>query len=133
MGISLKNLARHLALALLLAFPIAVGGGAGCGTAYQVCDVVCDCTKCNDRTWDECELEINRMLDTAEAYDCVDEMDTFVDCVQNDSECDDTAFSIEDCLEDYADLAECIDDNSDLINFGAGTGTGQDDGDPPAG
>lgn len=126
------TLLRHASLALLLLSPVAVGLGSGCGTAYDVCEVVCDCTKCNDRTRDECEIEVGRMLEVADAYECTDEMDVYVECVTNDFECDDTTFSSNDCAEDFADLFECIDDNSDIIDLGS-AGAGEGEGEGPAG
>lgn len=126
---TLAKLFRHAALAAFLLSPVAVGLGSGCGTAYDVCEVVCECTKCSDRARDECEIEVDRMVDVASAYDCVDDMDVYVECVMTDSDCDDTSFSSNDCAEDFADLADCIDDNSDIISFGS-VGAGQG---PPAG
>ena len=111
-----KTVLRHAALATVLAFPFAVGMGSGCGRAQEVCDVVCDCVLCNDRTEDDCIIELDRMIERAEAYDCVQEADDYFDCAINKGDCDDNVFDANDCIEDeLADVLDCIEDNSDII------------------
>jgi hypothetical protein len=126
----LKLALRHAALAAALALPFAISS-QGCGTAYSVCDVVCECTHCNDRTHDECIIGVDRLLDVGDAYDCSEDVDAYLDCVENDSDCDDTAFDANDCVQDeLQDVFECLDDNSDILGNNV-IGEGEGEGPPP--
>ncbi len=120
---------RHLALATMLALPVSIGVGSGCGQAHDICDVVCECTKCNDRSEDNCLNEISRMIDKAAAYDCSDDMDKYVECVVSDNDCDDASFSANACFADeLQDVLECIDDASDITGPIVGEGEGEGEG-----
>ncbi len=126
---------RHAVLATTLALPLTMAFGQGCGQAHDVCDRVCECTRCSDRTRDNCLIEFNRMVEVAAAYDCSDDMDKYVACIVSDSDCKDTRFSADDCQADeQVDLLKCMDDSSDYVFLGSTGAIGEGEGEgPPAG
>src|SRR5690606_29202815 len=72
---------------------------------------------------DSCEIEVDRMIEVAAAYECEAEADAYFECVLADNECEDTQFTADDCnMEELVDLLECIADSSELIGAISGSG-----------
>jgi hypothetical protein len=128
---SLRILAKHAALALFISAPVGIiAANQGCGLNHDFCDVYCECELCNDRSEDACQVQIGAALDAADEYDCTEEAEAYIECLMDESDCDDddNQFEVEpDCLEnELDDLNDCIDDNSDLdvVMQGPGPGPG---------
>jgi hypothetical protein len=114
-----RTIVRHVVLALAIATPVGVvAANQGCGLNHDFCDVYCECELCNDRSEDACQVQIGAALDAADEYDCAEEAEAYIECLIDESDCedDDNQFEVEpDCLEnELDDLNDCIDDNSDL-------------------
>ena len=110
---------RRMAIITTLGLPFILLQPA-CSTAGNICDAICECTKCNDRAEDECEIQVNAALDVADSYGCNDEADSAVECTLDNNDCDDTSFEVSaKCADDFEDLARCVDDNSATDIFGA--------------
>lgn len=129
-----KSALSHTLLSAFLLTPLALAlGGPGCGQAVTVCDLVCECTHCSDRAEDACIINVDRMIETAAAYDCTEDFDKYVECIEKDGDCNDTNFTADDCLADeLVDLLECMNDESDIMaSTGAIIGEGEGETAPP--
>lgn len=105
-------------LAALLVFG-AVGAlfTPGCGNAAaDVCDAKCDCERCPDREYSECEIEVNNTIDNADAYGCSDQYAQWEDCALAKSVCRNEHWGLDhgDCSGEAKILNDCIEDNSAL-------------------
>lgn len=129
----LKQAVSHAALSMFLATPLALAFvGQGCGQAVEVCDVVCECEHCSDRAEDLCLIEVDRILERAEAYGCDSEAEELLDCVVDDNDCDDANFTFNDCLIDEGvELQECMNDESDIMGSTGAIGEGEGETAPP--
>jgi hypothetical protein len=148
-----KTFLKRLAFLALFATPsvIAVMPAGGCSKGKNLCDLICDCTKCSDRGFDDCVDQINGGVATAKAYECEVELNAVYDCYTQEFDCDDRDNTIDhpcsaqflpgsagctngnpDCEDEERDLGECIADNSDL-NGNAGPGPAPAPGPGPGG
>jgi hypothetical protein len=117
------------------ALPIGAVIAPGCGgLPSDVCDVICECERCNDRAEDECLIRANRRQDTAAAYGCEDESDDYGNCVVDNNNCEQSQFQPGTrCNDDYQILLDCMVDNSAVINISSGNNgqTGPDQSGSP--
>jgi hypothetical protein len=60
-----------------------------CSRAAEVCGAQCDCELCSDRKYDMCKIEVSASIDEANAYDCGDDYQAYLDCRLDRSECAD--------------------------------------------
>ena len=94
-------------------------GFAGCaGPAGDLCDAECGCELCSDRKYDMCKLDINGNIDVANAYDCGDAYQAYLDCKISRSACTDYNWHLQnnDCDPQHKDYNDCVDAASALDN-----------------
>ena len=88
----------------------------GCGNDYQdLCQRVVDCYKGNEADVDACVVDAETERDEAAVYDCEDQYDALIECIDSKFQCGDDEDEVEDACEDEDDeLDDCIDKGSDL-------------------
>ncbi|MBW2522872.1 MAG: hypothetical protein JRI23_01790 [Deltaproteobacteria bacterium] len=95
-----------------------------CSRASEFCDAMCECEHCNDRKKDECVIGTETAIDQADAYDCGDDYDEYLQCVLDEADCDENDWRVEgdDCDNEQESYWECVADASDR-DPGGSTGT----------
>lgn len=66
------------------------GGALACSHAQAVCELICECEHCNDQ--DEiiaCDQFAGAQA-VADAYECSDEYDAYLTCIEEKGDCDET-------------------------------------------
>ena len=96
---------------------------SACGRAAELCDAMCECELCSDRKLEECEISTDTAIDEADAYDCADDFDAYLQCQLDEADCDEHNWRVEDdsCDSERDDYVECVSDASDLGVVGGGT------------
>jgi hypothetical protein len=91
-------------------------GLTACSRAAEICDAICECELCSDRKYDECKIDVNRGIDEANAYDCGDLYQTYLDCTLDRAQCTERSYHLEqnDCDNEGLDYHNCVDAASDL-------------------
>lgn len=69
---------------LLLGF---LGNAGGCSSAETVCELICDCSHCNDLEMDLVCFQYKVQEATAEAYDCSEQWEAQMTCIQEKGTC----------------------------------------------
>jgi len=89
---------------------------AGCHRSSEICDIICECEKCSDHSYDECIIKFDAAEDFAAAYDCSDQYNQAYDCVAaNSKNCVANDFSPDPaCDDDIQKINECTNSNSSL-------------------
>ncbi len=80
---------------------------AGCDIR-EYCEAWRNCVGGNDEDEKACREQLRTQEDVADIYDCEDDFDTYLQCLINDSECDNDYY-YSDCGDQYEDLDHCID------------------------
>ena len=102
---------RRVSFFAITATPMFLLVAPACSTAGDLCDLICDCQKCNDRALDNCEIGVDALIDASDAYGCNDDADTATQCVIDNNDCNNNNFQISNkCLDDLQDLSRCIGD-----------------------
>ncbi|AKT37871.1 uncharacterized protein CMC5_020140 [Chondromyces crocatus] len=104
----MNKLKALLLMTMLGTLPAACGGAAA-----SYCDLVCDCSGCNDNQYDECLTNTQAALDKAAIYDCGDEWDDLEECVFDEYSCRRGDFSLAVCFRELAEAEVCVHDRSD--------------------
>ncbi len=109
---------RAVYLGGLVAWLFLAGAAAtGCSRAAEYCDAKCECELCNDRKYDACVIDKAADIDEADAYDCGDDYDKYLQCRLDESDCDNhhwTTNDPDDCDSERDDWHDCRDDASSL-------------------
>jgi hypothetical protein len=107
-------------LLLLSVTPVAAVLAPGCaGNPGELCDLRCECTHCNDLAEEFCLIDEQADQDRADAYDCADEYDTWIECAIDHNDCNDenNNFTIdESCSDERQELVECEANASSLTS-----------------
>lgn len=91
--------------ALLCAF-----GGVGCSPYGTYCADKMDCEGGNDNDIEACEIQMSADADTADVWDCGDDWDFYLECLEAESHCDNDNWTTDtDCDDERHDLNVCID------------------------
>jgi hypothetical protein len=93
-------------------------GLTACSRAAEICDAMCECELCSDRKYDDCKIEVNSGIDQADAYECGDVYQTFLDCRLSRAQCTERSWHLEqtDCENEYRDVSDCVTAASALDN-----------------
>ncbi len=118
---------RSLGQIMVVSTAAALATGCG-GLAEDYCDALCECEKCNDRQAEECLINADEILDTADAYECSGPAEDYYNCTIDSSVCEDNSWnlvdeSLEVCTELQAQIYQCMADHSAVLS----------DGQPPSG
>jgi hypothetical protein len=89
-----------------------------CSRAGELCSAECDCELCSDRKYDMCKIEMNSNLDEANAYDCGDDYDAYLDCRLDRAQCDHHSWHLDqnDCQSELTRYHDCVTAASSLDN-----------------
>lgn len=103
--------------AFLIALALGASTQACGGDAGEICDLACDCERCNDEEYDECVVDVEATIDIASAYGCDAEADDLSACIIDRADCVGDEFTYDNgCGPEVIDLAICIDRESSLDN-----------------
>ena len=76
--------------------------------AAGLCRDVCDCEGCSNSEEEACIEAADEALSDAEREGCTEELDAYVDCLEDAFKCDDdNAVFTEDCSDEVEDLSDC--------------------------
>jgi len=86
------------------------------------CEEAMDCLDGNDEDLKSCKAQVRHEKERARIYDCSDDHDDWVECLFDDSDCEDYEgtdyWTDEDkCDDDWEDYIECLDDESKVIDL----------------
>lgn len=102
--------------ALLAAALVAICAASGLGCKDYVedrCELICDCQECNEEQEETCMLETEAALDVADAYECSDQMEAYLDCETEKYRCFEQSYQIGGaCRPEQDELFSCMDDTS---------------------
>lgn len=70
---------------VLLGFLTSLGG---CSSGRTVCELICDCSHCNDFETDLVCFQFESQEAVAEAYDCAEQWEAQMTCIQEKGTCD---------------------------------------------
>ena len=71
----------------MLALAASVLSGGCESSAENVCELVCECTHCNDFEEERSCAHLEWQADVAESYDCTSEFDDWAKCVEDNGRC----------------------------------------------
>ena len=88
----------------------------GCGNDYEdICQEMIDCYGGNDTDVAVCVVDAETEADEAAVYDCEDEYDALIECIEQEFVCSEDDDDWDDkCESEDDDLDDCIDRESSL-------------------
>lgn len=96
-------MATGLALGAMLAL-----FGTGChSTYYSFCESQQQCSGGNDKDIDACVQSAQGQEEIAEAYDCEDAWDKYVDCIKDKASCKNGSYDTSSCKTESDALSSC--------------------------
>lgn len=103
------------ALVMTAAVPLISCGGS----VNQLCSDFCECEGCSDEEIEECNEDADELEDDVAKEECSAELDILVECYRENSDCDDSQYSIDigDCDDEFDDFLDCCDNDCDLEAF----------------
>jgi hypothetical protein len=84
-----------------------VGSGCSSSRVTRVCDIMCDCTGCNEAGYTDCIDEAEAAQKLSADKSCGGSFDAYLTCLEDEIECRNDQFSYDGCEEEEAPLREC--------------------------